>query len=169
MNFCAETEQGVLAVVPQERTGMIGWSMTNGGPLPLCGRVTNIAHVHSGTRRALEEHLEHDIQMCEIDAGERVEWESHRRPLCRQTALHGDLAAIVRLVFIFDTYAHTLPVNCRTQINDQRAIGTQVDRRTLTWGNRWTYGDKHDPPLLVGRIGEHQRTIVGREPLTLPP
>ena len=31
--------------------------------------------------------------MCEIDAGERAERESVRRPLCRQTALHGDLAA----------------------------------------------------------------------------
>ena len=145
MNFYAETGQGVHAVVPQEWTWMIGWSTTNGGPLPLCGRVTNITHVQSGTRGALEKHLEHDIQMCEIDAGERVERESDRRPLCRQTALHGDLAAIVRLVFIFDTYAHTLPVNCRAQVNGQRAIGTQVDRRTLTRGNRGTYGDKHDP------------------------
>ena len=78
----------------------------------LCGRVTNIANLHSDTRRALEEYLEHDIELFEIDAGERAERESNRRPLRRQALLHGGLTTIVRLVFILDTYVDTLPINC---------------------------------------------------------
>jgi hypothetical protein len=142
VNFCVEIEQGVHAVVPQERTGVIGWSMTNGRPFPLCGSVANSAHVHRGTRRALEKHLEHDIQMGEIDAGERSERERHRIPLGPQAALHGGLAAIVRLVCIFDAYAYTLPVTCRSRrsqsVCEEKSVGLAYTLdQGIVWQNQW--------------------------------